>query len=161
MLTFFLALTVPVTAVAILHARWEYRKRGKLTLLGSLLLCAMLFVPNLVLEYATTYEMPSTPLDYIGVFVGVVGIVLCLISITLFQSVPKVMCMETGKLTISGPYRWSRNPQYVGWFLFLLGCAQRLVAVVFGRVAGGGDQLASTGSGGRGAPEWCVRRGVR
>ena len=123
MLTFLLVLTVPVTAVALLYARWEYCKRGKLTLLGLLLLCAMFFVPNLILEYATKYAMPSTLLDYIGVFVGVVGIVLCLISITLFRSVPKVMCMDTGKLTISGPYRWSRNPQYVGWFLFLLGFA--------------------------------------
>jgi len=29
-----LALTIPVTAVALLYARWEYRKRGKLSLLG-------------------------------------------------------------------------------------------------------------------------------
>ena len=123
LLTFLLALTVPVTAVAILYARWEYRKRGKLTLLGLLLLCAMLFVPNLILEYATTYGMPSTALGYIGVFVGVVGMALCLISVTLFHSVAKVMCMDAGKLTLSGPYRWSRNPQYVGWFLFLLGFA--------------------------------------
>ena len=28
-----------------------------------------------------------------------------------------------GKLTASGSYRWSRNPQYLGWFLFLLGFA--------------------------------------
>lgn len=54
-LAYLLALTVPVTAVALLYARWEYRKRGK--------------------------------------------------------------------LTISGPYRWSRKPQYLGWFLFLLGFA--------------------------------------
>lgn len=123
MLTYLLVLTVPVTAVAILYARWEYRRRGKLTLLGLLLLCTMFFVPNLMLEYATTYRMPSTLLDYIGVLVGVVGMVLCLISVILFRSVPKVMCMDAGKLTISGPYRWSRNPQYVGWFLFLLGFA--------------------------------------
>ncbi|MHC4107648.1 MAG: methyltransferase family protein [Planctomycetota bacterium] len=118
-----LALTVPVTAGALLYARWEYRKCGKLTLLGLLFLCAMLFVPNLILEYATTYQMPDTLLDYFGVFVGVVGMALCLISITFFRSVLKVLCIDAGKLTISGPYRWSRNPQYVGWFLFLLGFA--------------------------------------
>jgi len=123
LLPFLLVLAILTTTVALLHARWEYRKRGKLTLLGLFLLCAMLFVPNLMLEYATTYEIPKTLLDYVGVLVGVVGVVLCLLGVTLFRSVAKVLCIETGKLTLSGPYRWSRNPQYVGWLLFLLGFA--------------------------------------
>ncbi len=123
MLPILLALTVPVTGLALLYARWEYRKRSRLSLWGLLLLCAMLFVPNLVLEYATRYELPSTPMDYFGVLVGIAGITLCLISVSFFRSVPKVLCLDTGKLTTSGPYAWSRNPQYVGWFLFLLGFA--------------------------------------
>ena len=148
MLAFLLALTVPVTAVALLYARWEYRKRGKLTLLGLLLLSAMLFVPNLVLEYATTYSMPDTPLDYFGVLVGVVGIALYLSSITVFRSVPKVLCLHPGKLATKGPYRWSRNPQYVGSFLFFAGLfAQRLVAMVSCGAVRGSDQSASAGSG--------------
>ena len=61
-----LALTIPVSAIALLYARREYRRGGKLSLTGLLLLCAMLFVPNLVLEYATRYAMPETILDYIG-----------------------------------------------------------------------------------------------
>ena len=123
MLTYALALTVPTSIVALLYARWEYRKRGKLSLLGLFLLCAMLFMPNLVLEYATAYEMPSSLLDYIGVLVALFGLVVCLISIINFRSVSKVLCTDAGELTLSGPYRFSRNPQYVGWFLFLLGFA--------------------------------------
>jgi len=122
-LPFFLALSILVSAVALLYARWEYRRRDKLTLVGLLLLCAMLFVPNLILEYATMYEMPGTPLDYFGVVVGVVGLVLCLYGMVFFRSVPKILCVDAGQLTTSGPYRWSRNPQYVGWLLFLLGFA--------------------------------------
>jgi len=122
-LAYLLALTVPVTAVALLYARWEYRKRGKLSMVGLFLLCAMLFMPNLVLEYATRYKMPDTPLDYAGVVIGMAGIALCLISMIHFRSVLKVLCVDPGKLTISGPYRWSRNPQYVGWLFFLLGFA--------------------------------------
>ena len=123
MLVFLLVLAVPVTAVALLYVRWEYRKLGKLTVKGLMLLCAMLFVPNLMLEYATNYELPSTLLDFIGVLVGGVGLALCLISIVFFRSVLKTLCIDSGKLTTAGPYRWSRNPQYVGWYLFLLGFA--------------------------------------
>ncbi len=121
MLTYLLALTIPVSATALLYARWEYRKRGKLTLMGTFLLCLMLLVPNLVLEYATIYRIPSSPLSYLGVFLAISGLGLCLLGIIQFDSVAKVLCLEPGKLTVSGIYRWSRNPQYVGWFLFLLG----------------------------------------
>lgn len=123
MLMFLVALAVLTSAVALQYARWEYRERGKLTAVGLTLLCAMLFVPNLVLEYATIYRMPGTVLDYVGVVVGAAGLVLCLVSMTAFRSVAKIVCLDTGQLTTAGPYRWSRNPQYVGWFLFVLGFA--------------------------------------
>ena len=121
MLAYLLLLTIPVTAVALIYARWEYRNRGNLTWIGLSLLLAMFLMPNLVIEYATVYAMPRTLLAYIGIVVGIVGVLLCLISLTFFGSMLKVFCLDAGELTVSGPYRWSRNPQYVGWFLFLLG----------------------------------------
>ena len=123
MLTILLALAVVVTAVALTYARWEYRIRGKLTVFGLLLLCAMILTPNLMLHYATNYEMPSTLLDYVGVLISAIGIALCLAGMTIFRSPLKVLCLDPGTLSGTGPYRWSRNPQYVGWFMFLLGFA--------------------------------------
>jgi protein-S-isoprenylcysteine O-methyltransferase Ste14 len=123
MLTILLVLAVVVTAVALVYARWEYRIRGRLTLLGTLLLCAMILVPNLMLHYTASYEMPDTPLDYAGVLISAIGIALCVAGMTVFRSPLKVLCLDPGKLSNSGPYRWSRNPQYVGWFMFLLGFA--------------------------------------
>lgn len=120
---YLLALSVPVTAVALLYSQWEYRRRGKLTFFGLFLICVMFFVPIAMLDYAMRYEMPDTPLDYFGVVISIVGIVICLLSIAHFRSMLKVLCVDAGKLTTSGPYRWSRNPQLVGFFLVLLGFA--------------------------------------
>jgi protein-S-isoprenylcysteine O-methyltransferase Ste14 len=118
-----LILSIPVTAAALLFARRQYRRHGRLGWAGLLLLCLMLFVPNLMMELATRYEMPSTPLDYLGVFTGVAGLILLLMGVVNFRSARKVFCLDSGDLTLAGAYRWSRNPQYLGWFLFLLGLA--------------------------------------
>jgi protein-S-isoprenylcysteine O-methyltransferase Ste14 len=40
-----------------------------------------------------------------------------------FRSFEQVSGVETGELVKSGPYRYSRNPQVVGWGLSLLGVA--------------------------------------
>jgi len=123
MLIYSFLLALAITPVALLFARFEYRRRGKLSALGLLLLVAMFLASNLILEYATSYEMPSTPLDYVGALVGTVGLLLCLLSIVVFRSPLKVLCLDPGTIAVTGPYRWSRNPQYVGWFMFLLGFA--------------------------------------
>jgi protein-S-isoprenylcysteine O-methyltransferase Ste14 len=122
-LPFLLALTVPVTAWALLKARKDYHRRGKLSRTGLFSLCVMLLLPNLMLEYATTYHFPTAPLGIMGMTVALLGLALCLAGVSAFRSGSKVLCLKAGKLTVSGPYRWSRNPQYLGWILFLLGFA--------------------------------------
>jgi len=123
MLRVLLITAIPLATIALLYARWEYRKQGQLSLLGLALLCAMLFVPNLMLEYATSYQLPRSPLNYAGTVIALFGLAVLLISIVSFHSMKKVLCVDPGKLATTGPYRWSRNPQYVGWFLFQLGFA--------------------------------------
>jgi protein-S-isoprenylcysteine O-methyltransferase Ste14 len=110
-----------LTIIGLLYARWEYRKRGKLGLLGLLLLCAMIFMPNLMLHYSIDYGLSGTMLDYLGIVLVVAGLAMMLTGILHFRSMAKMLCLDAGRLTLSGPYRWGRNPQYVGFWLFLLG----------------------------------------
>ena len=123
MLVKLLVISIATSAIALFYARWEYARRGKLSLLGLLLLCAMLFMPNLMLHYVFDYKLPSTTLDYFGACVAMAGFALCLFGIFHFKSLAKMLCVDAGELTTSGPYRFGRNPQYVGWILFLLGWA--------------------------------------
>ncbi|MDJ0911873.1 MAG: isoprenylcysteine carboxylmethyltransferase family protein [Woeseiaceae bacterium] len=118
-----LTAALPVAALALISARREYRRRGRLSWFGLSLLIAMLFIPNLALDYATTYEWPRSATDYAGIAVGTAGIVLLVFSLSAFRSMTKMLCLDQGELTICGPYRFSRNPQYVGYFLFLAGYA--------------------------------------
>jgi protein-S-isoprenylcysteine O-methyltransferase Ste14 len=116
-----LLITIPVNASALWYARVEYRQKGRLSWLGVSLLCLMFFMPNLMMDYATNYRWPSTPFEYAGLVIACLGLVLCMAGIAHFRSFSKTFCTEPGELTLTGPYRWGRNPQYLGWFLFILG----------------------------------------
>lgn len=50
-----------------------------------------------------------------------VGCILTLIGIIEFRSLRKISGMEVSKLITTVIYRWSRNPQFLGFYLALLG----------------------------------------
>jgi protein-S-isoprenylcysteine O-methyltransferase Ste14 len=83
----------------------------------------MLVMPNLVLHYTINYDLPVSILDYIGLVISCVGLGICFISIVHFLSILKTLGLKVGKLSTAGSYQWSRNPQYLGWFIFLIGFA--------------------------------------
>ncbi|CAN5763144.1 hypothetical protein BH23ACT11_BH23ACT11_19840 [soil metagenome] len=59
----------------------------------------------------------------LGVTSAVSGLALCAAGIWEFRSFRKMSALETGQLVKSGPYRYTRDPQVVGWGLALLGAA--------------------------------------
>jgi protein-S-isoprenylcysteine O-methyltransferase Ste14 len=50
-----------------------------------------------------------------------VGVLTMLIGMIQFRSLRKISGLETSELVTTGIYQWSRNPQFFGWFLGLLG----------------------------------------
>lgn len=116
-----LAWSVALTIIALLYARWEYRKRGRLSPFGLVLLCGMLFVPNLMIHYLIDYGISGNVLDLLGIALGVAGLLLCFTGIGHFHSTAKVFCLDAGELALTGPYRFGRNPQYLGFLAFLFG----------------------------------------
>lgn len=118
-----LAVFVLLTPLVVWMMRRDYRQSGKLSRLSFSMMLLWLFVPHLTLDVVTRYQWPRTPLQVAGAVLAAAGLATSIVAIGWFGSIPKVFCLEPGALTVSGPYRWSRNPQYVGWFAALLGIA--------------------------------------
>lgn len=57
----------------------------------------------------------------LGVLLALAGTVLYALGILHLRSVRRMSGVETDQLITGGIYAWSRNPQNLGWFLFLAG----------------------------------------
>jgi protein-S-isoprenylcysteine O-methyltransferase Ste14 len=123
MWVYLLLLAIPATAWGSWKAAKDYRIYGKLRAVGLVSALFMFLVPHLVLGSVMTYGIPRTPVDAIGVALGVLGLGLCLSGMVAFRSAKKSFGLDARWLTVAGPYRWSRNPQYVGWGMAFLGFA--------------------------------------
>ncbi|MFQ5822009.1 MAG: methyltransferase family protein [Candidatus Heimdallarchaeota archaeon] len=56
-----------------------------------------------------------------GLVICGVGIVILLTGMQEFRSLPRSLGQDASRLVTKGIYQWSRNPQFIGWFLVLLG----------------------------------------
>jgi protein-S-isoprenylcysteine O-methyltransferase Ste14 len=52
-----------------------------------------------------------------------IGAIVCFAAMASFRSLKRLSGMDSNRLITGGIYRWSRNPQTVGWTLFLTGIA--------------------------------------
>jgi protein-S-isoprenylcysteine O-methyltransferase Ste14 len=113
-------------AIILPMVRREYLKRGSLSQFTALLQLVLWFFFHVFLALAVFGDLwppleAYIPKHWVGVLLFLIGLVICLAGMWAFRSMKKVTGRETSRLVVKGIYRWSRNPQYVGYGLIILG----------------------------------------
>jgi protein-S-isoprenylcysteine O-methyltransferase Ste14 len=119
----FLLLTPPAVTLALLKYRSDYRRHGKSTVLGVIIVFLGWLVPMCVVGYSLPWVFPpETTMQHVGWGIIVLSLALCLIPLHRFPR-----GMWTGRnvsgLVTDGVYRYTRNPQYVASALMPVGYA--------------------------------------
>lgn len=117
-----------LTAYCAWRARREYKGLGHLTFTTALAVWgaySLHFVLTLYAAWSSTWALLIPPATAIagGFVLMIVGALFFVAGIREFRTLRRMSGMVTDQLVTSGIYRWSRNPQNVGWGLFLLGVA--------------------------------------
>jgi len=80
----------------------------------------------LLVTWASLYSVWILPFNktiasIAGLVATVIGLVVMLAGIIEFRSLRKMSGMDVSRFITTGTYRYSRNPQYFGWFAMLFG----------------------------------------
>jgi len=115
-------------AWCILRVRREYLRQDRLSppsVIGVWVLYVSHFLVTAVAAATSRWPMPlhDTIVVAGGILLLGLGAFLFLAGIISFRSFRRMSGMDTSILVTTGAYRWSRNPQNVGWLLFLVGLA--------------------------------------
>jgi protein-S-isoprenylcysteine O-methyltransferase Ste14 len=116
------ASTPLIVAIGLWKYRIDYRERGRTTTLGVLAILAVFLMPNLMVSvFVPWIGLPHNAIQVVGAVSIAFGLGICLQPVVRFKSAKKVVGMSNGGLVVSGLYRFTRNPQYLGYGIFLLG----------------------------------------
>jgi protein-S-isoprenylcysteine O-methyltransferase Ste14 len=110
--------------MALWWLRREYQRRGKLTWLGSIAHVAIYAAHGMfsaLLVWGSEEIPPMGPGGGLGIVLMILGGGITVSAMDLFRRFTRWLGNDTPGLTTSGLYRFSRNPQFVGYGLFILG----------------------------------------
>jgi len=112
------------TVFSLWFLRREYRLRKKLTWAGSIVHVAMFAVHGMFCSLLVwgPETMPAMGAGAgLGIALMLVGLGVTIYAMDLFRRFSRWLGSDTPGLTTNGLYRFSRNPQFVGYGLFILG----------------------------------------
>ncbi len=126
--TFGLAILLVSGVWCLVRVRTEYRTRGGLLPLTAAAIWSLYsfhFVLSLIAAVKSDWHLPSAqPVNLIGGLLCLLsGAALFAAGMTSFRSLKRISGLNGSELITGGVYRWSRNPQNVGWTFFLVGVA--------------------------------------
>lgn len=115
-----------LTSVALTWVRSDFLRQDKLSgISGVLVWLVYLWHGALVAYFAWRSLWPLALAQPILLLLGgtlaLLGTLLFALAVRQFRSLARMSGQKEDDLITSGVYRYSRNPQNVGWFLFLVG----------------------------------------
>jgi protein-S-isoprenylcysteine O-methyltransferase Ste14 len=116
------------------YLRKEYRQRGKLSWWGSIVHVTMFMVNGIfvsVSAWGVDGIPPMSGQAWLGVPLMVAGLGIVVYAMDLFRKFSRWLGNDTPGLATGGLYSLSRNPQFVGYGLLILG-----VVIAWGRASG-------------------------
>lgn len=116
------------------YLRREYRQRGKLSWIGSLIHVTIFAINGMfisLLAWGVERVPPMDGLPWLGVPLMGIGLGIVIYAMDLFRKFSRWLGNATPGLVTNGLYRFSRNPQSVGYGLLILG-----MVIAWGRPLG-------------------------
>ena len=106
--------------------RYDYLKMGKLSQFTAFLQLVLWFCFHVFLALTVFGDLwppieAYIPRHWVGGVLIISGLTICFAGMWAFRSMTKVTGRETKLLVVNGVYRLSRNPQYLGYGLVILG----------------------------------------
>jgi protein-S-isoprenylcysteine O-methyltransferase Ste14 len=105
--------------------RRQYRLFGKLNgfgVLNHITVYSFHAVFSWFIGWGNTVAIPPMgPAGPVGVVMMAAGVMMLIIAMDLFRTFTRWLGSETPGLRTDGLYRWSRNPQFVGYGLLFIG----------------------------------------
>lgn len=106
-------------------------KESKLLIPPPVYFFISLFAVILLGMYADSFNLILSPFNLIGILIFILGFLFGGSAAMLFKKNKTTLNpnQASSKLVISGPFKFSRNPMYLGMFLMLLG-----ISIYFGNL---------------------------